>query len=202
MQVHGAAAGGVGGRHGHLAGRLFYAMRQSKGKSDRLVPEQWLWPPNACPDLISIMRWWLELRRALGGSDLMWQLPWEPKPPRASDIAVSLERCLSRAGSRAPSGFKWTHHSLRKGAASECNALGVPISKIKRMGDWGRKSRVCEDRYIAVECDQATPGGQRFFGWLRPSPAVDLAHVPIGPATTSVEGVVAVPSDRVVGLRT
>ena len=81
-------------------------------------------------------------------------------------------------------------------------ALGVPISKIKRMGDWGRKSRVCEDRYIAVECDQATPGGQRFFGWLRPSPAVDLAHVPAGPATTSVEGVVAVPSDRVVGLRT
>ena len=133
---------------------------------------------------------------------MMWQLPWEPKPPHASDIAVSLERCLSRAGSRAPSGFKWTHHSLRKGAASECNALGVPISKIKRMGDWGPKSRVCEDRYIAVECDQATPGGQRFFGWLRPSPAVDLAHVPIGPATTSVEGVVAVPSDRVVGLRT
>ena len=51
------------------------------------------------------------------------------------------------------------------------------------------------------ECDKATPGGQRFFGWLRPSPAVDLAHVPVGPATTSVEGVVAVPSDRVVGLR-
>ena len=54
------------------------------------------------------------------------------------------------------------------GAASECNALDVAMSKIRRQGDWSAKSTVPEDVYIDAQCP-ASDAGRRFFGWLMAS---------------------------------
>ena len=161
-------------------------MRREKGKSTRQLPSEYLWPPEAVPGLATVMRWWLRLRTALGGSDYMWQLPWETTKPTTASIAAMLARTLSRAGRAAPAGRSWTAHSLRKGAASESNALGVPLSRSKSMGGWSQKGRTMEDTYIDEKCVD-NPSGQRFFGWLRPRSAAELARVPVGPASVSVE---------------
>ena len=54
------------------------------------------------------------------------------------------------------------------------------------MGGWSQKGRTMEDTYIDEKCVD-NPSGQRFFGWLRPRSAAELARVPVGPASVSVE---------------
>ena len=41
-----------------------------------------------------------------------------------------------------PEGYRWTLHCVRAGATSECNALDIAMSKIRRQGDWSAKSTV------------------------------------------------------------
>eukprot|EP00873_Tetraselmis_striata_P012132 jgi/Tetstr1/432396/TSEL_021793.t1 len=70
-------------------------------------------------------------------------------------------------GARPPTGFKWTSHSLRKGAASAASCVGVPLPAIKHMGDWSKNIDVVTEKYIDPTM-RPTHAAWRFFGWLVP----------------------------------
>jgi hypothetical protein len=52
----------------------------------------------------------------------------------ASTISAWLSFSLRTITTSAPAGFKWTSHSLRKGAASATSCIGAPLPVIKYMG--------------------------------------------------------------------
>ena len=87
---------------------------------------------------------------------------------RLGSVVVIFRRVLVELGCSPPDGFRWTLHCIRAGAASECNALDIAMSKIRRQGDWSAKSTVPEDDYIDAQCP-ASDAGRRFFGWLMAS---------------------------------
>ena len=47
-----------------------------------------------------------------------------------------------------PSDFRWTSHSLRKGAALATNAIEAPLNDIRYAGGWSTNSSVLEAKYI------------------------------------------------------
>jgi len=87
----------------------------------------------------------------------------------AATISAWLTLALRTVNSAAPAGFKWTSHSLRKGAASAASCIGAPLPVIKFMGGWAKNSSVTEGKYIDPTMTP-TPAAWRFFGWLTPSP--------------------------------
>jgi hypothetical protein len=87
----------------------------------------------------------------------------------ASTISAWLALALLKVSTAAPAGFKWTSHSLRKGAASAANCIGAPLPVIKFMGGWAKNIPVTEGKYIDPTMTP-TPVAWRFFGWLTPSP--------------------------------
>ena len=72
-----------------------------------------------------------------------------------------------RPGAAAPQGETWSGHSLRKGAASASDAIGVSLAKICYVGGWSSKSDAVKD-YIDPTCP-ACDAGRRYFGWLLPA---------------------------------
>jgi hypothetical protein len=87
----------------------------------------------------------------------------------ASTISARLSLSLRTVNMSAPAGFKWTSHSLRKGAASAASYIGAPLPVIKYMGGWAKNSSVTEGRYTDLTMTP-TLVAWRFFGWLTPSP--------------------------------
>eukprot|EP00873_Tetraselmis_striata_P021044 jgi/Tetstr1/441308/TSEL_029559.t1 len=60
----------------------------------------------------------------------------------------------------------WTSHSLRKGAASAANAIGLPLSHIRFQGGWATNSDIVLD-YIDPNV-LPSPGAWFFFGHIAP----------------------------------
>jgi hypothetical protein len=87
----------------------------------------------------------------------------------ASTISAWLALSLLTVNTSAPAGFKWTSHSLRKGAASAASCIGAPLPVIKCMGGWAKNNSVTEGKYIDP-ITTPTSVAWRFFGWLTPSP--------------------------------
>jgi hypothetical protein len=87
----------------------------------------------------------------------------------ASTVSAWLSLALLTVNTSAPAGFKWTSHSLRKGAASAASCTGAPLPVIKYMGGWAKNSSVTEGKYIDPTMTP-TSAAWRFFGWLTPSP--------------------------------
>jgi hypothetical protein len=87
----------------------------------------------------------------------------------AAILFAWLALALRTVNTSAPSGFKWTSHSLRKGAASAACCIGAPLPVIKYMGGWAKNSSVTEGKYIDPTMTP-THVAWRFFGWLAPSP--------------------------------
>eukprot|EP00873_Tetraselmis_striata_P010032 jgi/Tetstr1/430296/TSEL_020121.t1 len=87
--------------------------------------------------------------------------------PVSATLTEWLREAYLAAGARPPTGFKWTSHSLRKGAASAASCVGVPLPAIKHMGDWSKNSEVVTGKYIDPTM-RPTPAAWRFFGWLVP----------------------------------
>jgi hypothetical protein len=87
----------------------------------------------------------------------------------ASTISTWLALALLTINTSAPAGFKWTSHSLRKGAASAASCIGAPLPVIKYMDGWAKNSSVTEGKYIDPTMTP-THAAWRFFGWLTPSP--------------------------------
>eukprot|EP01043_Picozoa_sp_COSAG02_P015093 COSAG02_NODE_635_length_19251_cov_32.350982_1_plen_98_part_00 len=95
-------------------------------------------------------------------------MPWETGKWSRESLVKIFQRVLVELGCAPPAGFRWTLHCIRAGAASECNALDIAMSKIRRQGDWSAKSTVPEDDYIDAQCPKSD-AGRRFFGWLMAS---------------------------------
>jgi hypothetical protein len=87
----------------------------------------------------------------------------------ASTISAWLALALFAVSASAPTGFKWTSHSLRKGAASAASCIGAPLPVIKYMGGLAKNNYVTKGKYIDPTMTP-TRVAWRFFGWLTPSP--------------------------------
>eukprot|EP00873_Tetraselmis_striata_P044826 jgi/Tetstr1/465090/TSEL_009818.t1 len=58
----------------------------------------------------------------------------QSKPWTAATMSDWLSTAVRLVGAAPPAGTSWTSHSLRKGAASAANAIGVPLSHIRYQG--------------------------------------------------------------------
>jgi hypothetical protein len=75
---------------------------------------------------------------------------------------------LTAIGAEPPKGFKWTSHSLRKGAASASSGIGTLLHVVKYMGGWAKNNSMTEGKHIDPTMTP-TPAAWRYFGWLVPT---------------------------------
>eukprot|EP00873_Tetraselmis_striata_P029062 jgi/Tetstr1/449326/TSEL_003841.t1 len=90
----------------------------------------------------------------------------QSKPWTAATMSDWLSTTVRLVGATPPAGTSWTSHSLRKGAASAANAIGVPLSHIRYQGGWATKSDVVLD-YIDPNV-LPSPVAWFFFGHIAP----------------------------------
>ena len=64
-----------------------------------------------------------------------------------------------------PEGFRWTSHSLRKGAVSAANAIGVRLTDIRYVSGWSTNSTVLEAKYIDFAM-LPTAAARLFFSYM------------------------------------
>eukprot|EP00873_Tetraselmis_striata_P014826 jgi/Tetstr1/435090/TSEL_024058.t1 len=117
-------------------------------------------------------------RRFYGASPppKFWSVsPLEPSATWTSSTTLTewLRDAYLAAGAPPPPGFKWTSHSLRKGAASAASCVDVPLPAIKHMSDWSKNNDVVTGKYIDSMTMHPTPAAWRFFGWLVPVRPLD-----------------------------
>eukprot|EP00873_Tetraselmis_striata_P023652 jgi/Tetstr1/443916/TSEL_031868.t1 len=90
----------------------------------------------------------------------------QSKPWTAATMSDWLSAAISLVNAAPPGGTSLTSHSLRKGAASAANAIGVPLSHIRYQGGWATNSDVVLD-YIDPNV-LPSPGAWFFFGHIAP----------------------------------
>eukprot|EP00873_Tetraselmis_striata_P015848 jgi/Tetstr1/436112/TSEL_024959.t1 len=90
----------------------------------------------------------------------------QSKPWTAATMSDWLSAAISLVNAAPHAGTSWTSHSLRKGAASAANAIGVPLSHIRYQGGWATNSDVVLD-YIDPNV-LPSPGAWFFFGHIAP----------------------------------
>eukprot|EP00873_Tetraselmis_striata_P023379 jgi/Tetstr1/443643/TSEL_031641.t1 len=90
----------------------------------------------------------------------------QSKPWTAATMSDWLSAAISLVNAAPPAGTSWASHSLRKGAASAANAIGVPLSHIRYQGGWATNSDVVLD-YIDPNV-LPSPGAWFFFGHIAP----------------------------------
>ncbi len=109
--------------------------------------------------------------RASSSPTWLWQLPTDVAPSSWTSHTLStwLRDVCAEVDPpvQAPPGFLYSSHSLRSGAASAANAVGVSLAHIRWLGGWSRTSDVVQD-YISPAV-QFSPEAFAFFGWLTPS---------------------------------
>lgn len=128
-------------------------------------------PAGALPgiDIAALLQRYKQLRDlAFGGVGprYMWALPGDSPAAWTSATQTSwLQSAVQLACHTPPAGFKFTGHSMRKGAATAASAVGVPLPTIKHFGGWSPRSAVVERDYIDPSV-RPTPAAAFFFGWL------------------------------------
>eukprot|EP00873_Tetraselmis_striata_P036752 jgi/Tetstr1/457016/TSEL_043680.t1 len=90
----------------------------------------------------------------------------QSKPWTAATMSDWLSATISLVNAAPPAGTSWTSQSLRKGAASAANAIGVPLSHIRYQGGWATNSDVVLD-YIDPNVLPSL-GAWFFFGHIAP----------------------------------
>eukprot|EP00873_Tetraselmis_striata_P020549 jgi/Tetstr1/440813/TSEL_029120.t1 len=98
----------------------------------------------------------------------------QSKPWTAATMSDWLSAAISLVNAAPPAGTSWTSHSLRKGAASAANAIGVPLSHIRYQGGWATNSDVVLD-YIDPNV-LPSPGAWFFFGHIAPLRHFQVQH--------------------------
>jgi hypothetical protein len=156
-------------------------VRKSKGDHRRDTRDKLVLvvPIPANPLLADLLDYYIQRRYAFCATYYKRPPPpasWSFSPAEASaewgaasTLSALLALALRIINTAAPSGFKWTSHNLRKGAASVASCIGAPLLLIKYMGGWAKNSSVTDGKYIGPTMTP-TPAAWRFFGWLAPSP--------------------------------
>ena len=113
----------------------------------------------------------LAFRKASLSPTWLWQLPTDVAPSSWTSHTLTVwirELCDNvEPPVQAPPGYFYSSHSLRSGAASAANAVGVSLAHIRWLGGWSRNSDVVQD-YISPAV-QFSSEAFAFFGWLTPS---------------------------------
>ena len=73
---------------------------------------------------------------------------------------------LAAMGVSAPAGFAYLGHSLRSGASSAMEAIGISRFRGNWMGGWSQTGRTRELHYIDPSI-LPSPAAYSWFGWLR-----------------------------------
>jgi hypothetical protein len=110
-------------------------------------------PTSALPSVAILLTRFLQGRQQLAslGCRPVPAALWALHPGEASSTwnAATLSEWLAVSCALVhhspPPGFKWTSHSLRKGAASAANSINVVLTKIRYMGGWAKDSNVVHD---------------------------------------------------------
>eukprot|EP00873_Tetraselmis_striata_P000142 jgi/Tetstr1/420406/TSEL_011522.t2 len=138
---------------------LLYVRKQKSDQRTRVSAKPLInLPIAAVPDFADLLDWYTisrdaYCRRFYGASPppKFWSVsPLESSATWSVSATLTewLREAYMAAGARPPTGFKWTSHSLRKGAASAASCIGVPLPAIKHMGDWSKNSDVVTGKYI------------------------------------------------------
>ena len=123
--------------------------------SPRSLPSHWYAAPRGQAvelqgeDLCELLERFIAARGGAPPGAAFWALSGED-PSRWTSATQSawLQQVLSHLGAQPPAGFKWTGHSLRKGAASAAAAVGVPLHVIAFYGTWSLDSATLAKDYI------------------------------------------------------
>ena len=128
----------------------------------------------ALPRVAALLRGFFRGTESMGLRLRRWALAPEEDTAAWSAETVSdwLRVAYLATDHRPPEGFKWTSHSLRKGAASAAYAIKVPLADIKYAGGWSTTSTVLEAKYIDFSMEP-TRAAFLFFGHLLRNDAVD-----------------------------
>jgi hypothetical protein len=86
----------------------------------------------------------------------------------AGTLSAWLLETYTAIGATPPKGFKWTSHSLRKGAASVASGIEASLHVVKYMGGWAKNNYVTEGKYIDPTMTPSSSAWQ-YFGWLVPT---------------------------------
>lgn len=156
----------------HGTDLVFYE-RNFKGKAAGDPKRTLTCPLAEKPKLLRVISAFLKAAPAT--ADFVWRLPQDGRRWNAGVIDDMLQRVLTRLKVCAPSGYTYTSHSLRKGAASAAFAVGVDIIRICYCGGWAQGSQVVFT-YIDMAF-QASTDGEYFFGHLRPAYTPPLGNV-------------------------
>ena len=117
------------------------------------------------PDLERLLRRWESVRGPVPPGASYYSFPGQREPP-STQVDAWLKVVLDHLGAKAPEGETWSGHSLRIGAASAMDAVGVSLRRICHMGGWSSQSSAVKD-YIDPTCP-CSSAGRRYFGWLLP----------------------------------
>jgi len=157
----------------------WFRLRAEKGTRTRRVRRILRIPKSAANGLLhGVISRWISGQRLLHNNPLFgasfraqqnfWRLPGDASVWSSSSTICTqwLSHATDLLGCSAPPGFKWTSHSLRKGAATAANAIGASLHTICYHGGWSVKSGVVHD-YIdpSIVADSAAAA---FFAWLLP----------------------------------
>ena len=118
------------------------------------------------PGLDALLARWESVRGSSDDAASYYALPGQRGFP-ATQVDTWFKFVLDHFGFRPPRGEMWSGHSLRKGAASAADAIGVSIARICHVGGWSSRSMTVRD-YIDPTCP-ASAAGRRYFGWLLPA---------------------------------
>ena len=142
---------------------LVFKERRFKGRTGILGTERVLTVDcTSMPEVPELISAYLQHRPA--DSTLMWRLPQDRHQWNSTVIDNMLQRQLRGLHVVAPTGYKYTSHSLRKGAASGAYAQGVTVFRICHYGGWSATSGTV---YTYIDPTlPPSPSGAYFFGWL------------------------------------
>eukprot|EP00873_Tetraselmis_striata_P033139 jgi/Tetstr1/453403/TSEL_040385.t1 len=171
------------------SGSILLYVRKQKGDQRTRVSAKPLinLPIAAFPNFADLLDWYTVSRDAYCRRFYGASPPprfWSISPLESSatwSVSASLTEWLREAylaaGARPPTGFKWTSHSLRKGAASAASCVGVPLPAIKHMGDWSKNSEVRGHREVHRPDHAPDSCGLEVLRLARPRPAAGLSFM-------------------------
>jgi len=128
-------------------------------------------PPTVHSEVVQMLLFFDAIRHTLSDGKYptaRWAISTSERHDRwtANTLTGWLSEVTMALQERPPEGYRWTSHSLRKGAATAAYSIGVTLQKIKHFGGWSTESSVVLD-YI----DPTALAGRSewfFFGWLTP----------------------------------
>eukprot|EP00873_Tetraselmis_striata_P015541 jgi/Tetstr1/435805/TSEL_024694.t1 len=140
-------------------GILLYARKQKDDQQFRVSAKPLMdLPIAAVPDFDDLLDSYTisrdaYCRRFYGASPppKFWSIsPLESSATWSASATLTewLREAYLAACAQPPTGFKWTSHSLRKGAASAASCVGVPLPTIRHMGDGSKNNDVVTRKYI------------------------------------------------------